>query len=119
MNLHKQKVLLANRLLEALLTRAGLIHFRSALLMVVVWGLQASTVFSAVFNGGGGARPTYTVNPLSAQPNMGFASGWRNGLNWNDVATVTATPFPGYAFDHWTDGSSVLSTSAQYSFAVV
>ena len=102
------------------LRRPNASSLAGGLLILLFLVLPVTTASSAVVNGGGGfPPPTYTVNPLSAQPAMGFASGWRNGLNWNDVATVTATPFPGYAFDHWTDGSTILSSSAQYSFAVV
>ena len=60
---------------------------------------------------------TYTVTTSSSPSGGGSASGG-GSFTYGNVATVTASPASGYIFVNWTQGGSVVSTSAIYSFTV-
>jgi len=119
MKTYSQKVAAAERSsCKTSFARFGAGFFLHRWLLVLLFVLPGRVSFSAVFDGSGGLHSTYTVNPVSMEPGMGFAAGWRTGLHSGDVATVTAIPFAGYTFDHWLGSGYVVSTSAQYSFTV-
>ncbi len=60
---------------------------------------------------------TFTVATSSSPASGGTTSG--SGIyNSNASATVIATPATGYQFINWTQGGSVVSTSATYTFTV-
>ena len=48
----------------------------------------------------------------------GSVSGGGNNLNCGSSCTVTATPDDCYSFVNWTEGSTIVSTDASYSFTV-
>jgi uncharacterized repeat protein (TIGR02543 family) len=57
----------------------------------------------------------YTITVTASDPSAGTVTG--SGLyHHGDMATVTATPATGFAFDAWTDAASPLSTSNTFSF---
>ena len=61
---------------------------------------------------------TYTIS-VSAQPSAGgTVTGGGSSYTYNQNCTVTATPNTDYAFESWTEGGSVVSTNASYSFDV-
>ena len=60
----------------------------------------------------------YTIT-VEANPTAGgTVSGGGNNYHYNDPCAVTATANPGYSFVNWTEGASVVSTDASYSFSV-
>ena len=61
--------------------------------------------------------PTYTVSVSASPTNGGTATGggtYQEGEN----CTVSATAAAGYTFTNWTEGSTVVSTNANYTFQV-
>ena len=63
------------------------------------------------------AAVTYTVS-LSAQPAAGGTVSGGGTFSQGTSVTVTATPAAGYDFVNWTQGTSVLSTSPEYTFSI-
>ncbi len=66
----------------------------------------------------GAALPPNVMVDTSASP---VGSGTTSGdasYAIGDLATVSATELPGYAFVNWTDNGKVVSTSASYQFTV-
>lgn len=59
----------------------------------------------------------YTVS-LSANPTAGGTVTGGGTYHVGDNCTVTATANSGYAFTNWTEGGTVVSTAASYSFDV-
>jgi uncharacterized repeat protein (TIGR02543 family) len=60
---------------------------------------------------------TYTVS-TSPSPSAGGSTSGGGTYYYGDEATVTASPAGGYNFVNWTQGGSVVSTSANYTFTV-
>ena len=60
---------------------------------------------------------TYTVS-TSSSPSAGGSTSGGGTYYYGDEATVTASPAEGYNFVNWTQGGSVVSTSANYTFTV-
>ena len=60
---------------------------------------------------------TYTITTSSSPTAGGTTSGGGSKIS-GSTCTVTATPASGYAFSSWKAGSTVVSTSASYSFTV-
>lgn len=54
----------------------------------------------------------------SAAPVAGGSTSGDATLDEGSNATVTATPTAGYAFTNWTEGGTVVSTSASYTFVI-
>lgn len=74
--------------------------------------ISSSRSFIAVFQ-----KVTYSVS-LSASPsNAGTLSGAGNYTSGSQV-TVVATPYSGYEFSEWKEGTNTVSTSASYSFSI-
>ena len=65
----------------------------------------------------GATSGSYTVT-LSASPSAGGSVSGGGTKTANASCTVTATPNSGYSFVNWTEGSTVVSSSASYSFTV-
>ncbi|MBN1927291.1 MAG: DUF3494 domain-containing protein [Prolixibacteraceae bacterium] len=61
------------------------------------------------------AQTQYTIN-LSSNPVEGGSTSGGGLLNKEDQTTVVATPATGYTFANWTEGSTVVSSNASYSF---
>ncbi len=59
----------------------------------------------------------WTVS-TSANPVAGGSTSGDATLDEGSNATVTATPNAGYAFTNWTEGGTVVSTSASYLFVI-
>ncbi len=59
----------------------------------------------------------YTVS-LSASPTAGGTVSGAGTFNQNASVTVVATPATNYEFVNWTEGTSVVSTSASYKFTI-
>ena len=59
----------------------------------------------------------YTVSVASNNNNYGTVSG-AGQFHYNESCTVTATPADGYMFTSWTQGGTVVSTDASYTFNV-
>jgi len=59
----------------------------------------------------------WTVS-TSASPVAGGTTSGDATLDEGSNATVTATPNAGYAFTNWTEGGTVVSTSASYTFVI-
>ena len=59
----------------------------------------------------------YTIN-VSAQPTIGGTVTGGGSYQEGQSCTVTATPATGYTFTNWTEGSTVVSTNASYTFEV-
>ena len=60
---------------------------------------------------------TYTV-ATTANPTEGGTVTGADTYNHGETATLIATPVDGYFFINWTDGGTVVSTSATYTFSV-
>lgn len=60
---------------------------------------------------------TYDVT-TSASPVAGGTTSGGGNYNDGDSVTVTAVANPGYFFVNWTEGADVVSSSADYTFAV-
>ena len=60
---------------------------------------------------------TYTVT-TSASPSTGGSVTGGGTVNCGENATLTATPSTNYCFKNWTEGGSVVSTDASYTFTV-
>jgi len=76
---------------------------------------QAKTYTFAIADAGEELPPHSTVDTSASPLDSGTTSGsgfYTNGT----VATVTATPTPGFAFAKWTDDGKVVSSSANYTF---
>jgi hypothetical protein len=58
---------------------------------------------------------TYTISVSANPPEGGTASGGGT-FNHNQQVNLSATPNAGYQFLNWTEGGSVVSTKANYSF---
>lgn len=84
----------------------------------VIYSTSATEVISMTTNRSYKAnfkKKTYTIS-LSASTG-GTVSG--NGtFEHGSTCIVTATPNSGYAFESWTEGSTIVSTDASYSFTV-
>jgi len=63
------------------------------------------------------SQNTYTVSVSNSPSSGGTATGGGN-YNHGEQATITASPAAGYAFVNWTEGGSVISTNASYTFTV-
>ena len=63
------------------------------------------------------AAVTYTVS-LSAQPAAGGTVSGGGTFSQGTSVTVSATPAAGYDFVNWTQGTSILSTSPEYTFSI-
>ena len=65
---------------------------------------------------GSGTNPNrqYTISVTSANPAQGTVSGGGTYSEGSRV-TITATPKSGYAFDRWSDGSTLATRSIQVS----
>ncbi len=59
----------------------------------------------------------YTVSTSSAPSNGGTTAGGGTFASGSSV-TVTATPASGFVFSNWTEGGSVVSNSASYTFTL-
>ena len=59
----------------------------------------------------------YAITPTSANTTWGTVGG-SGSYSYGSTATVTATPRAGYRFVRWLEGTTVISTSASYSFSV-
>lgn len=62
--------------------------------------------------------PQWTISS-SASPFAGGTTSGDGTLDEGANATLTATPSAGYVFTNWTEGGTVTSTSASYTFVVV
>jgi hypothetical protein len=77
--------------------------------------VQAKTYIFAVAAAGEELPPHSTVDTSASPLDSGSTSGsgfYTNGT----LATVTATPGPGYIFSKWTDNGETVSSSASYQF---
>jgi len=64
-----------------------------------------------------GQIKTFTIAASANPTNGGVVSGY--GIyEYNHVANLSATPATGYSFVSWTEGETVVSTNASYSFNV-
>ena len=63
------------------------------------------------------SQNTYTVS-VSNNPSSGGTVTGGGNYNHGEQATITASPAAGYAFVNWTEGGSVISTNASYTFTV-
>ncbi|MZP66969.1 MAG: hypothetical protein GT597_12540, partial [Bacteroidales bacterium] len=63
------------------------------------------------------SQNTYTVSVSNSPSSGGTATGGGNYAHGSQ-ATITASPSTGYAFVNWTEGGSVVSTNASYTFTV-
>ncbi len=63
------------------------------------------------------SQNTFTIATSSNPSNGGTTSGGGT-KNSGEPATVVATPAAGWNFVNWTEGASVVSSSASYSFTV-
>lgn len=61
--------------------------------------------------------PSYTIS-VSASPSNGGTVGGGGTYQQGQSCTVTATANTGYTFLNWSEGGSVVSTQANYSFTV-
>lgn len=61
---------------------------------------------------------TYYTVSASASPAAGGSVSGGGSIPVGTSCTLTATPATGYAFVNWKEGSTVVSTSASYTFAV-
>ena len=83
---------------------------------LTVFGYNKITYVGTVnITGGGGT--TYTIN-TSANPEEGGTVTGGGTYNQGASCTVTATANEGYTFTNWTEGSTVVSTNASYTFNV-
>ena len=64
-----------------------------------------------------GATPTFTVT-VSANPTNGGNANGGGTFNQGSSCTVQATPATGYDFVNWTEGNTVVSNDAEYTFTV-
>jgi len=55
---------------------------------------------------------------LSSNPSAGGTTSGGGTFNPGSSVTVTATPSAGYTFANWTEGATVVSTSASYAFTI-
>ena len=68
--------------------------------------------------GAGKCKPhTFTIS-VSASPSAGGTVSGGGTYSSGSMATVTATPNACYSFVNWTEGDTVVSTSASYTFTV-
>ena len=63
------------------------------------------------------SQNTYTVS-VSNNPSSGGTVTGGGNYNHGAQATITASPAAGYSFVNWTEGGSVVSTNASYTFTV-
>ncbi|MCB1279182.1 putative Ig domain-containing protein [Prosthecobacter sp.] len=73
--------------------------------------IQANHSYVANFMPTGGV-----VISTSAAPAAGGTTSGGGGYGIGNSVTVSATPNAGYAFTNWTDGATVVSNSASYTF---
>ena len=63
------------------------------------------------------APVTYSILASASPVTGGMVSG--NGTyDYGSIASVTANPATGYSFNNWTEGGTVVSTNATFSFTV-
>src|SRR5205085_2574583 len=60
--------------------------------------------------------PTYTITTSASPTTGGSTAGPTAPVTSGTSVTVTATPASCYGFVNWTEGSTVVSTSAAYTF---
>lgn len=60
---------------------------------------------------------SYTIS-TSSSPSQGGTTNGGGSFSYGDGATVTAVAGPGYTFTNWTQGGTVVSSNASYSFTV-
>ena len=63
------------------------------------------------------AGPTYTITTSEAPAGSGLTDGGGT-FPPGTIAVVTATPYAGWGFIHWTENGTVVSQSPTYSFTV-
>lgn len=63
------------------------------------------------------AQTSYIVT-LSSNPVEGGSTSGGGLFNDDDEVTVVATSITGYSFSSWTEGSNIVSTNSNYTFAV-
>jgi formylglycine-generating enzyme required for sulfatase activity len=90
-------------------TEDGTVVSTQAVYTFTVTGSRALTAHFALSE--------YAVS-VSAQPPAGGSVGGGGNYTHFSQATVTANPSTGYHFVHWTEGGSVVSTQAVYTFTV-
>ena len=73
--------------------------------------------YSQTISVGGGGTTTYTV-AVTANPSNGGTVTGNGTYNQGQSCTVTATANNGYTFVNWTEGGTVVSTNASYTFNV-
>ncbi len=77
--------------------------------------VQTKTYTFAIAAAGQVMPPHCTVEALASPAESGATTG--GGFHTNGtVATVTATPTPGFAFSKWTENGKAVSSSASYQF---
>ena len=60
---------------------------------------------------------SFPIN-ASASPSNGGTINGEGTYNYGQTCTLTATPSPGYSFQHWTKNGTQVSTNTAYSFTV-
>ncbi len=63
------------------------------------------------------SAPSYSIT-ATANPTAGGTVTGAGTFNQGQTCTLTATPASGYTFTNWTEGGTVVSSSATYSFTV-
>src|SRR5262249_22154080 len=71
----------------------------------------------ARYDAGNPNQTNYTI-ALSASPSAGGTVAGGGSFTSGSSQTVTATPNSGYTFLNWTEGGSVVSSSASYTFTL-
>jgi subtilase family serine protease len=80
------------------------------------WGTPTASLISALISPGA-AITTYNVTTSVSPANSGVVTGTAT-YPAGSQATVTATAFPGFIFNGWTENGGVVSTSASYTFTL-
>ncbi|MGC8798693.1 MAG: pullulanase-type alpha-1,6-glucosidase, partial [Chloroflexus sp.] len=78
---------------------------------IVNYTLAARDAFAIHIN----ARPNYQIT-VSAEPASGGTASGGGAYPHGAVVTVNATPASGYTFVNWTEGATIVATTASYSF---
>jgi len=69
-------------------------------------------------NGDGISNPSTNTVTTSSNPSNGGTTSGGGTFNAGSNVTLVATPNSGFTFTNWTEGGTVLSTSASYTFAL-